>query len=500
MFELLQTLAPGLFRHYDRAYRYCHEDPENSLVKLRACALICIELFYEHYELYENERERESLTLYDKINKRDIRHLLPFHIREKLNYLRIMGNKGAHPGSSFRSHKAALDAALIALQTTYKIALWLYELLYPETENLPEYQAPSESDSDKLYGDAIRREDADARYTIAMQFLHAAHSIENSTHHSKHEKQEEYWQDCFYWLSKAAQQRHADALYQLGLRYLYGQGTLQNIEQGLDKLQQAAQYQNADAQFELGGFLFQGYIDAQHSHSKDHGQAFEYFMKAAQQEHLGALNRLVQMYYEGLGVAQDLDEAFYYAQKAALAGYPSAQFKLAHLYQAGLGVEQNEKEAFRWYQEAAQSGYADAQVVMFKYYSSGLLVEKDMVQALEWLELAEVQKHPGAAYYLGLAYKRGIGVEADPVRALNLFKHCIDNDKDNQYEAAKLEFAQGVAQLRQETYVAAQKRALPSFRKRSLHSQSNAGVRVGRNDPCPCGSGKKYKKCCMLKR
>ncbi|MBQ2644060.1 SEC-C domain-containing protein [bacterium] len=24
--------------------------------------------------------------------------------------------------------------------------------------------------------------------------------------------------------------------------------------------------------------------------------------------------------------------------------------------------------------------------------------------------------------------------------------------------------------------------------------------KVGRNDPCPCGSGKKYKKCCMLKQ
>jgi preprotein translocase subunit SecA len=23
------------------------------------------------------------------------------------------------------------------------------------------------------------------------------------------------------------------------------------------------------------------------------------------------------------------------------------------------------------------------------------------------------------------------------------------------------------------------------------------GQKVGRNDPCPCGSGKKYKKCCM---
>lgn len=26
-----------------------------------------------------------------------------------------------------------------------------------------------------------------------------------------------------------------------------------------------------------------------------------------------------------------------------------------------------------------------------------------------------------------------------------------------------------------------------------------AGPKVGRNDPCPCGSGKKYKKCCLLK-
>ncbi|MGD9857709.1 MAG: SEC-C metal-binding domain-containing protein [Planctomycetaceae bacterium] len=24
----------------------------------------------------------------------------------------------------------------------------------------------------------------------------------------------------------------------------------------------------------------------------------------------------------------------------------------------------------------------------------------------------------------------------------------------------------------------------------------NREVKVGRNDPCPCGSGKKYKKCC----
>ena len=28
------------------------------------------------------------------------------------------------------------------------------------------------------------------------------------------------------------------------------------------------------------------------------------------------------------------------------------------------------------------------------------------------------------------------------------------------------------------------------------HNPLRTGPKVGRNDPCPCGSGKKYKKCC----
>lgn len=32
-----------------------------------------------------------------------------------------------------------------------------------------------------------------------------------------------------------------------------------------------------------------------------------------------------------------------------------------------------------------------------------------------------------------------------------------------------------------------------------LDDQPAANVQVGRNAPCPCGSGKKYKKCCWRK-
>jgi preprotein translocase subunit SecA len=30
------------------------------------------------------------------------------------------------------------------------------------------------------------------------------------------------------------------------------------------------------------------------------------------------------------------------------------------------------------------------------------------------------------------------------------------------------------------------------------HTVRRTAPKVGRNDPCPCGSGKKYKKCCGL--
>ena len=32
---------------------------------------------------------------------------------------------------------------------------------------------------------------------------------------------------------------------------------------------------------------------------------------------------------------------------------------------------------------------------------------------------------------------------------------------------------------------------------KALSIKHDGNVKLGRNDPCPCGSGKKYKKCCL---
>lgn len=37
-------------------------------------------------------------------------------------------------------------------------------------------------------------------------------------------------------------------------------------------------------------------------------------------------------------------------------------------------------------------------------------------------------------------------------------------------------------------------------RRKKATKEKTIEIRVGRNDPCPCGSGKKYKKCCGAKK
>jgi preprotein translocase subunit SecA len=45
--------------------------------------------------------------------------------------------------------------------------------------------------------------------------------------------------------------------------------------------------------------------------------------------------------------------------------------------------------------------------------------------------------------------------------------------------------------------IAQQEQAVANNQEQKVETIRNVGQRVGRNEPCPCGSGKKYKNCCM---
>lgn len=70
------------------------------------------------------------------------------------------------------------------------------------------------------------------------------------------------------------------------------------------------------------------------------------------------------------------------------------------------------------------------------------------------------------------------------------------------------ELARKVGKLRQEFFGASTEASLnEKMDIRLKHLEGNKArpeklvrrVTVGRNDPCPCGSGKKFKKCCIYK-
>ena len=91
---------------------------------------------------------------------------------------------------------------------------------------------------------------------------------------------------------------------------------------------------------------------------------------------------------------------------------------------------------------------------------------------------------------------RGYGGQ-DPLRAytvegLEMYENMLDKiDKDTSIYLMKAEIRQNIE--RKEVV----KKQITNDSDTSTAKQPKVNKnKVGRNDPCPCGSGKKYKQCC----
>ena len=117
---------------------------------------------------------------------------------------------------------------------------------------------------------------------------------------------------------------------------------------------------------------------------KDYKQAFHWFRKAADQDHLDAQYNLGIMYDKGQGVLRDEKQAFYWYQKAANQGDAKAQYNLGVMYASGLGVLKDMKQAVHWFQKAADQGFTRAQFNLGEMNRLGEGVLKDYKQAVFW--------------------------------------------------------------------------------------------------------------------
>jgi TPR repeat protein len=121
--------------------------------------------------------------------------------------------------------------------------------------------------------------------------------------------------NAFEWYEKAATQGNADAQFNLGVAYEYGQGGQQDYVRACEWYEKAATQGNADAQFKLG-----------------------------------------VLYESGHGVKQNYAKAREWYKKAAAQGVAQAQYLLGRMYLNGQGVRQNTSTAKKWYGQACDNG------------------------------------------------------------------------------------------------------------------------------------------------
>jgi len=187
--------------------------------------------------------------------------------------------------------------------------------------------------------------------------------------------------ECY---QKAEKQGNAEALYNIGYCYYYGQGLPKNIDRALENYKKSAELGYAKAQCELGGFYYRG-----EGFTQDYAKAVTWWRKAAEQGNADAQYCLGGCYADGNGVEEDDVKAAGWYRKAADLGQMFAMLKMAWLYKWGRGVKRDYAEAYGWFLKTAETyGWPDAQYHVGRCLIKGIGVPKDYKKGVEWLREA----------------------------------------------------------------------------------------------------------------
>jgi TPR repeat protein len=254
------------------------------------------------------------------------------------------------------------------------------------------------------------------------------------------------------WLENAAERGNADAMNQLGYRYMKGQGVPRNLALARQWLEKSAALQNACAMNNLG---MKYYDEGDFTHAR------EWFAKAVALGNADAMASLGSLYEFSPSWMQDLGKAMtlykkgailgsekaiadlgmayccsfirplnyakarYWFKRAASQGDSMAMHYLGEIYEHGAEVPQNFKQARRWYEKSAAAEGGDLSALaraesMYELgwiYEEGLGVQQDYVRARGWYEKAAALGRRDAMRRLAILYNNGLGVKLDPQKA-----------------------------------------------------------------------------------
>jgi uncharacterized protein len=522
--EFAELVSARIASLYGVAKRSQYQFPAHALIQTRALASVCCDMLYP----YDSDWK---LGLEGKINVLVKSHLINPDIQELLHKLRRWGNSAAHPEESLRS-EAQLQA--IARQALVDV-MALIEVVFRQKNHgarVPDYLIVDES-PDELsavcYRALFESRPTD-QYRAAMLLLKQSTSNSAMTGRAL---------DLLRYASDAG---YTPARYQYGLALSEGKNGKENVGRGVHLIAMACQDGDIDALAWCGRSALLGL----HDEPVDHDRARDYLERAAAEDHPLALVLLSTIYREGLGVAANVKTAFDLTLRAAEAGYPIGQYQAGQALYHGEGVAANEAAALTWLQLASDAGLHIAQRAVGVLIRNGSLpggfskAEELLQRAMPKVNQAHLdlaglymsREEPGkwieALALVQRAFENAVGDkdEATADQALQMAPALIDRLMASRagMSAAELESLaltrllfdeQGRPCPNRETRMrdfVANVISLSRIQNNSAKEETSAlrpaevatvkqriaNEKVGRNEPCSCGSGKKYKACCGL--
>jgi hypothetical protein len=505
-FEFIRPHWPLLYEYGFFSEKYLFEDPDSSLVQLRKFSEICVREIY-----HRNAVPVDNQTFYQIATNIQFYKMVPEKIYKSLNYLRIEGNKGAHPKKDEHDQRITAEHALHVLKEAFGVACWLYQIYISSTITLPTFRLSRLNNPDEMKWRA-QQGDPNAQYSIALKHYYGRDVEQN-------------FQLSFYWFREAAVQGHSRAQAYLGAMLLFGKTIKHDKKQAVEWIMKSANSQEPFGMTLLGQIYLEG-----NGVEKNADMAVKWLTMAAELEDPVAQLCLGQMYLYGKGVDKDLELAFQWTFRAGQFDDPVAYGNLGLFYEEGLWVEQDYDQAYHWYKKAADKGLLEAQAAIGLYTLKGVGCECDQELGLQLLKTAAKKGSLNAYLNIGLYYKE----DRDYSTTIKwLIAAAEKGSPDAQYELAdtilmaledRIQVGMSANDARKWMKKAANQgqpqaqKVMIELRKKEVETHQQLAIaldafrqnvqtffrntqlpNVGRNDPCPCGSGKKYKKCCLRK-
>lgn len=173
---------------------------------------------------------------------------------------------------------------------------------------------------------------------------------------------------------------------------------------------------------------------------KEYASAASYIIAAAEAGDADAQYYLGCMYYDGTGVAKNLQSAAAWLYKSAASGNADAMFLLALMYRDGEGVSKDLAQYANYMKAAAENGTGDnaSEYFIGMCYYDGTGVQQDYHEAAKWFKRATNKNISEAFTMLGECYYYGRGVRQNYVTAAEMLKVAVDTKKDPGGRAAGL--------------------------------------------------------------